>query len=134
MLDLDAIKARLADLPAGFVLGVDGSYFDLRCLVMNAWGEPEEGGDGGPLDPNEPALMAFRDHAVADLHALVAEVERLRALAPREIASPRFCHQADKRGPEFVQIDGSSIWEACLLDHGHAGECMGQTRLGGSNG
>ena len=79
VMDLDEIKARLAALPDGFVLGVDGSYFDTRRLVANMWGEAEEDGDAGPCDPNDPALLAFRDSAIPTIAALVAEVERLRA-------------------------------------------------------
>ena len=75
---LEEIRQRIDDLPDGFVLGVDGSYFDTRQLAANMWGEAEEVGDGGPLDPNDPTMLAFRDHAVEDMRWLLSELATLR--------------------------------------------------------
>lgn len=90
---VEEIRARLAALPEGFVLGVEGSYFDCRRLVANMWGEAEEEGDAGPCDPCAPELLAFRDHALSDFACLLSTLDAANAA----LAEEREAHDATKR-------------------------------------
>ena len=81
MLDLDAIKARLAAVPAPpwMEFAESGDYW---IQQRDADGMPAEGGwicNSGPDDLDQ-AVADFIVAAPADIAALLAEVERLNAL------------------------------------------------------
>lgn len=83
MIDLDAIKARLAAPHAAGAYDITVRLADGRlCLSvrMRDWG-------GNTAQDAYAAVAHLLGHAPADLTALVAEVERLRAEADTERAS-----------------------------------------------
>jgi hypothetical protein len=77
MLDLEPIKARLAAVPAPPWC---------EFAESGGWWIQQRGNEGDPLgepicvsDDMPPGLVAFLVAAPADIQALIAEVERLRA-------------------------------------------------------
>ena len=83
MIDLDAIKARLAAPHAAGAYDITVRLADGRlCLSvrMRDWG-------GNTAQAAYAAVAHLLGHAPADLTALVAEVERLRGEAERERAA-----------------------------------------------
>lgn len=76
MIDLDAIKNRLAAVHAAGASGITVRLADhgIRVLVqMQSW-------EGNTAHEAHGAVTTLLGHAPADLTALVAEVERLREL------------------------------------------------------
>ena len=83
MIDLDAIKARLAAVHAAGASGITARLADygIRVIVqMQSW-------EGNTAHEANAAVTHLLGHAPADLTALVAEVERLRGEAERERAA-----------------------------------------------
>jgi hypothetical protein len=111
MIDLDAIKNRLAAVHAAGASGITVRLADhgIRVLVqMQSW-------EGNTAHEAHGAVTHLLGHAPADLTALVAEVERLHA----EVAAERAAVVAWIRGHGMAHYAKISLdYAATMIERG----------------